>query len=135
MDVLRACYRKRMYFDQARSVVQVVDWYFVPDTFPFWDGENAFCSEVYDGVKWYGDPPGEDPLDARIYTKGHMPAPFNPLAGRFCGQRSWFTDGAPSDAPPVPRTPGGIPACCFPAGLTGGYDLGYSPGWNRLRAI
>lgn len=109
-----------------------ISYYFVPDTSPFLPFENRFTSEIWDDVHWWGEGAGEAWDRAQPWYSGRLPGPFVG-GGRFCGRADWFADGCPSDAPPVPRTPGGLAACCFAGPLTGAYDLEYSKAFDRLR--
>jgi hypothetical protein len=110
----------------------MIMWYWAPDDAIFFPGEQRFSSETWDDVHWWTDGAGEDPLSVREYTKGMMPVPFKG-DGRFCGRKEWFADGAPSDAPPIPRGAGGWPQCCFNRPLTGAYALAYSSAWDVIR--
>lgn len=123
-----------MWFDNARTVGDVVTWYFTPPGAKFLPVENRFSSETWDTVHFWGEGAGEAWDHVPTYSKGSPPGPFTGQGG-VCGKMSWFTDGAPSDAPALPRNNAGLPACCFPGTVVGGYDRGYSSGWNVIRVI
>ena len=132
MDLLRVCHQQTVYWDQARTKKSTIIWYWCEPDAKIFPGPNLFTSETWDTVHWYGGPIGEDWASERAYYKGNAPGPFTGQ-GAFCGQLDWFANGCPSDAPPIPRTDGGLARCCFPGGLRGAYYLSYSSAWDRLR--
>lgn len=121
MDVMRSCSVQRVYWDNARTKSSLIRWYFVPDDTPFLPGWNRFCSEIWDPVHWYCEGAGLDYLDKPVYRNGKPLGPFT--AKKPCGKLEWFDKGCPSDAPPIPRRPDGLPACCFGRGA-------YSPAYS-----
>jgi hypothetical protein len=133
-DMLRSCYTSFMWFDAAQTVGQAVQWYWCPDGALPLDVPNSFTSQVWDEVHWYNPAAGEDAFVPKVYSKGMLPGPFTGKGG-VCGQLDWFAEGSPPDAPPLPRTTGGLPSCCFGGDLAGAYDLEYSSAWDRLRPI
>jgi hypothetical protein len=121
MDFLRSCYSTQMQFDQAGEIVAGVKWYWAAPEAKLWEGHNAFCSSVWDDNKYATTGIGEVWNVVPTYSKGAAPYP-SPGTGRFCGRHHWFSEGAPSTAPPLTRGPSGMPACCggTPGLLIGG---------------
>lgn len=130
MDSLRRCKTHRVYWDNERTRYSTIIWYFVPDDTPFFDGEHIFSSETWDPVHWWTPGAGEDYLTKPSYYNG---APLGPFRGdgHVCGQKSWFRDGCPSDAPAIPRRADGLPACCFGSGA---YSSAFSDDWDTFRS-
>lgn len=118
-----------MYWDNARTRFSDAIWYFVPDDRPFFSGEHRFSLEIWDPVHWYCDGAGEDYLTQPTYYNGAAPGPFLGK-GCVCGNRDWFLDGCPSDAPALARRPDGLPACCFGRGA---YSEAYSDAFDTFR--
>ena len=103
-----------MFWDAEQTVSSTVRWYFVDDSTPFCPFPHRFSSEIWDQVHWGNDGAGEDPNSLQPYDKGALPTPFEPaiLPGDVpCGPPQWWSQGAPSDAPPEPWF-NGLPACC-----------------------
>lgn len=107
-----------MWFDNARTLGAEVQWYFVPDTTPFYPGPNLFVSETWDDVHWYCDGAGEADqgypgLTARGYARwSNGRAPGVPKLVP-CGKPEWFATGVPSNQPRLTVNMEGLPVCCF----------------------
>jgi hypothetical protein len=129
MDVIRSARQQLVYWDAAKTLSSMVKWYFVPDDRPFFHGENRFTCEIWDPVHWYAGGAGFDELSPPLPYNGKAPGPYPGLPGKFCGKKSWFADGCPSDAPPLPRRPDGLPACCFGRGA---YSSAFSDAWDTF---
>lgn len=115
MDYLRNCYDVDMQFDQDANVIARVRWYFVPDDTPFFPGPQKFGSQY---LQWRDFDPGgigERWDSVRKRNDGTVPWPIQPPSLCEHTPIEWFDEGAPSDAPPLPRTPLGQAACCAPA--------------------
>ena len=118
MDLLRTCYRHRVYWDDAKTRSSQIIWYRAADDALWFPHPHVFSSERYDTVHWWNDGAGEDELTGPTYSKGAPPGPF--LGQSFCGPAEWYL-GAPSNAPPLARDLFGLPACCFgsePSGIS-----------------
>lgn len=122
---------KKVYWDAAKTKSSTIIWYPVPDGTPFLPFRNRFTAEIWDPIHWYDDGAGEDDATGRTYYNGAALGPFKG-GGHFCGEPPWFEHGSPSDAPPLPRTPDGLPACCFGRGA---YSSAFSIGFDVLRAL
>lgn len=117
MDVLRVCKTHKVFWDAARTRSSTIIWYRVPDTTPFFPGPHCFSSETYDTCHWFNPGAGEDYETGPTWYDGSPPASFS--ATSFCGEPEWFADGAPSNAPPLPRDAAGLPACCATVSTSG----------------
>lgn len=111
VDVLRSCYTVDMQFDQAGLVVAPVTYYFAPPGAKFFPVPHAFCSANWVENSLAGPGVGELPTSARTYSNGALPAPFTGQ-GPPCAPLDWWTNGVPSDAPPLTYDDRGLPTCC-----------------------
>ena len=68
-------------------------------------------------------------MSPRPWRNGSLPY-VPPGDGHVCGDLSWFSEGCPSDAPPLARSPSGLATCCVTGGmiLGGGYKIRYGGG-------
>lgn len=132
MDLLRACKKQFMWFDNERTRGDVVTWYFTPPGAQFLTVPNRYTSETWDTVHWWGEGAGEAWDHVPTYYKGTPPGPFTGTDGKLCGQLEWFRDGMPQDAPPLPRRSDGLPACCLPPITMGAYSRAYSHAYDRI---
>lgn len=110
MDVLRVCKTHRVYWDNAKTRSSLIVWYRVSDETPFFPGPHVFSSETYDTCHWWNPGAGEDDQSPPAWYDGADPVGFTPTVP--CGSLDWFANGAPSDAPAIPRDVDGFPACC-----------------------
>lgn len=111
MDVLRSCKRHKVFWDNAKTKSSEVIWYWAEPGAEFLRSPNLFTSETWDTVHWYCPGAGEDDLSNPTYYNGLNQWGFAGQ-GKVCGDLSWFAEGCPSDAPPLPRNADGSPACC-----------------------
>lgn len=129
MDVRRSCATVTMAWDEGQTRQSKVTWYFAPKgakVFPF---AHRFSSEIYDPVHWFNNGAGEVAEAGRQpWSNGKLPGPFK--GHTYCGDASWFLNGAPRTAFPLDRNAAGLPTCCFGRGA---YADAYSPAWDTFR--
>jgi hypothetical protein len=109
MDLLRSCYETDVQFDVDGEIVRRVRWYFCAPGAPVFPGPSVFRSNNYGDVAGGQLGPGEVWSANRPWSNGALPG----QPGTPCGDREWFVDGCPSDAPPLTFN-GPLPACCSP---------------------
>jgi hypothetical protein len=124
MDYLRSCYSTDMQFDLAGNIVGKVKWYWAAKGAKIFPYQNSFSSDNWITPSNSTLGLGEVWNSPRPWRNGSLLV-VPPGDGHVCGDISWFTDGCPSDAPPLPRSPSGLALCCS----TGGLLLGGS--WKR----
>lgn len=126
MDVMRTCKTKQVFWDAAKTRSSEIIWYRVPDDTPFFPGPHVFSDERYDTVHWWNPGAGEDDDVGYDWYSGAPPVNFQPTAP--CGDLDWFANGAPSDAPALPRDKMGFPVCCPGGGQATSVSGGPGPG-------
>jgi hypothetical protein len=100
-----------MWFDDDQTVGNWVLWYRAAPGAEKLPGPCRFTSEAYDNVHWSNPGAGEDSSIPPTYYKGQNPYGLTGKTGP-CGPLDWFAEGAPSDAPALPRNAQGVPTCC-----------------------
>jgi hypothetical protein len=122
MDFLRSCYTGTMQFDEEGLITAQVQWYWCSDEAKYFHLPNAFCSGVWDEDPYSHVGIGET-NDPKNWRDGSFPIPVTGT-DKVCGDPIWFTEGCPSDAPPLPRNSSGLSTCCGPGGLVlGGHSV------------
>lgn len=129
MDVLRSCYTTDMQFDTAGEIIAPVQWYWCKPGAKLFPNRNSFSSDIWTEVNYSTTGLGELWTSIPEWRNGSLPF-IPPGDGHVCGDISWFSDGCPSDAPPLPRSVFGIAGCCSDGGLIigGDYKIRYGGG-------
>lgn len=129
MDWLRSCYSTDMQFDLAGTIVGKVKWYWCRPGAKVFPYQNSFSSDNWITPANSTLGLGEVWNSPRPWRNGSILV-VPPGDGHVCGDISWFTDGCPSDAPPLPRSPSGLALCCSTGGLLlgGGYRRRFGGG-------
>jgi hypothetical protein len=119
-----------MQFDVDGEIVAPVKWYWASPGAKLFPGANSFSSDNWITPSNSTLGLGEVWTSPRPWRNGSLTV-VPPGDGHICGgDISWFTDGCPSDAPPIPRVPDGLAACCIAGGLLlgGSYKLRFGGG-------
>lgn len=119
-----------MQFDEAGLIVGKVKWYWCAPGAKILPVANSFSSDNWTPVNNSTLGLGEVWNSPRSWRNGSLRV-VPPGDGHICGgDISWFTEGCPSDAPPIPRTADGLAACCLTGGLLlgGSYKLRFGGG-------
>jgi hypothetical protein len=106
MDLLRKGYKVQMKFSPNGLEHQVV-WYPVPRFRGVFPGQHLFGSLIWSSLQRGSNPVGEQGPMTELYFGGE---PFPTGNGPFAGERSWFSEGAPDDAPPLSPGSDGFPS-------------------------
>jgi len=130
MDYLRSCYSTDMQFDEAGLIVHKVRWYWCEPGAKLFPGRNSFSSDNWSPINNSTLGLGEVWNSPRPWSNGSLSVPPPPGDGHVCGDLSWFSEGCPSDAPPLPRSPSGLATCCSTGGIviSGGYKYLFGGG-------
>jgi hypothetical protein len=111
-----------MQFDQAGLITAQVQWYWCQPEAKYFHLPNSFCSGSWDKISYSHVGIGET-ADPTTWRDGSFPIPVTGT-DKVCGDPTWFTEGCPSDAPPLPRNTSGLSTCCGPGGLVlGGHSV------------
>lgn len=129
MDYLRSCYSTDMQFDLAGEIVGKVKWYWAAKGAKIFPYQNSFSSDNWITPSNSTLGLGEVWTSPRPWRNGSLLV-VPPGDGHVCGDISWFTDGCPSDAAPLQRSPSGLALCCSTGGLLlgGDYKLRFGGG-------
>ncbi len=112
MGFVRTCFDTDMAFDQKGELVARIRMYWADPGAKMFPDYHLFGADL-DFMPHQLDAlgPGEIARQFRTYYDGAMPGYF-PGTGNFCGPLDWWQNGVPSDAPRLPYSDNGIPACC-----------------------
>jgi hypothetical protein len=113
VDIGRTCFTQLMQFDEAGSIIVPVRFYFAVPGAKIFPGPHLFASDYWESHVDCGVGPGLYWNSTRVYDKG-KPPPGITGQGPPCGPLSWWTDGVPSNAPPLQLDAQGRPLCCHP---------------------
>jgi hypothetical protein len=119
-----------MQFDQAGTLFAPVRWYFTPPGAADFPGSHYFASNDFQEHGYVLTDPGPYWNQIPVYDKGTPPTGLSGK-GPPCGPLSWWQNGVPSSAPPLPLDNGLISLCCMRAIVQGG-PIGPAIGtlWN-----
>lgn len=111
MDLRRSAAVEFMQFDVAGTLFAPVKWYVAPPGAIPMPGPHLFCADIWNDQGRIDLGPGVYWQQIPTWSNGALPAPFSGQ-GPPCGQLDWWTNGVPSDAPPLDLDARGVPLCC-----------------------
>jgi len=100
-----------MQFDQAGEIIRNITYYFAEASAVLFAGEHFYTSDNYNWREQPGIGIGERWDSARPWSNGKVPF-FAPGTGSVCGSSTFWSQGCPSNAPPITYSSDGVPTCC-----------------------